>query len=112
MRNPTKPLTALAALTALLTGCTAWTSRPPIEETLKSVMTDVIAPAVKTALKADTNRSAIAAGAQGINPTYAIEFDGLWVTGIHGRCTIGVEGVAGQISVNTVLTPTLTEAKP
>lgn len=96
----TLPVVLAVVLLALgLTGCTAWTSRPPIEAFTDKFADEVVIPAVREGLAQGVRHLTIQAGAQGINPTYVARFSGKWVTGVEGEVTIGVDGVAGQIQV-------------
>lgn len=79
-------------------GCT---KRPPIEQFVNKMVTDVVGPAVRKGLEHGVRSLTMQAGAQTVNPTYVVEFDGKWVVGIEGRATVGVEGVSGQIQVSS-----------
>jgi hypothetical protein len=92
-------------------GCAALNQTPPIETFAAKFTDEVIAPAVKQGLAQGVENLQVQAGAQGINPTYVIEFEGYWVTGIKGRATIGAEGIAGQIQISSVSTEE-TETSP
>jgi len=72
-----------------------------IEKFATTFTETVIAPAVKKGISQGIRSLSMQAGAQGINPTYVIEFEGLWVTGVKGNARIGVEGLSGQVMVST-----------
>lgn len=86
----------------LLGGCKAWTNNPPIERFAMSFVDGVVAPSVKEGLRQGVENLTVQAGAQGINPTYVVEFEGKWVVGVEGRVTAGVEGIAGQIQITSL----------
>lgn len=91
----------LLACVSLL-GCEALNPRPPVEAFAAKLADEAIIPAVREGLAGGVKSLAIQAGAQGINPTYVMEFEGLWVTGLRGRATVGVEGLAGQVQIASV----------
>lgn len=84
------------------TGCAAWAERPPIETFAARLADEAIIPAVREGLSRGVDHLAVQAGAQGIDPTYVVEFEGKWVVGVEGRVSVGVEGVAGQVQISTV----------
>ncbi|HPP28901.1 MAG TPA: hypothetical protein PLV57_20530 [Phycisphaerae bacterium] len=86
---------------AALVGCASLNPQPPIEAFANKLADEAIIPAVREGLTQGVEQLSIQAGAHGINPTYAVSFEGKWVVGIEGRATVGVEGVAGQIQVSS-----------
>ncbi|MCK6485467.1 MAG: hypothetical protein L6R00_15170 [Phycisphaerae bacterium] len=82
-------------------GCAALNPKPPIEEFANKLADQAIIPAVKQGLSQGVEQLTIQAGAQGINPTYVVNFAGKWVVGIEGRASVGVEGIAGQLQVSS-----------
>ena len=88
-------------VSVMLAGCTALNPQPPIEAFANKLADEAIIPAVREGLTQGVEQLSIQAGAQGINPTYAVNFEGKWVVGVEGRATVGVEGVAGQIQVSS-----------
>lgn len=91
----------LAMLGACVTGCAGLNAKPPIEEFANKLADQAIIPAVKQGLSQGVEQLTIQAGAQGINPTYVVNFAGKWVVGIEGRASVGVEGIAGQLQVSS-----------
>ncbi len=85
----------------LLSGCESWAKKPPIEEFAAKFVDDVVKPAVEKGIAQGISNLQTQANAQGINPTYKTKFSGKWVVGIEGEASIGVEGVAGNVSVST-----------
>ena len=97
-------ITAVLVTTALcvgVAGCQALNPQPPIEAFANKLADEAIIPAVREGLTQGVEQLSIQAGAQGINPTYVVNFEGKWVVGIEGRASIGVEGVAGQLQVSS-----------
>ncbi len=82
-------------------GCSALNPKPPIEAFADKLADQAIIPAVKQGLSQGVEQLTIQAGAQGINPTYVVKFEGKWVTGIEGKASVGVEGIAGQLQVSS-----------
>lgn len=82
-------------------GCAALNPQPPIEAFANKLADEAIIPAVREGLSRGVETLVIQAGAQGINPTYVVIFEGKWVVGIEGRASIGVEGVAGQLQISS-----------
>ena len=102
MNSSTKILTGLFFIVgACVTGCATLNPKPPIEEFANKLADQAIIPAVKQGLSQGVEQLTIQAGAQGINPTYAVNFTGKWVVGIEGRASVGVEGIAGQLQVSS-----------
>jgi hypothetical protein len=91
----------IGLLNAGLAGCASLNPQPPIEAFANKLADEAIIPAVREGLTQGVEQLSIQAGAQGINPTYAVNFEGKWVVGVEGRATVGVEGVAGQIQVSS-----------
>lgn len=91
----------LAMLGACVTGCASLNAKPPIEEFASKLADQAIIPAVKQGLSQGVEQLTIQAGAQGINPTYVVNFAGKWVVGIEGRASVGVEGIAGQLQISS-----------
>lgn len=89
-------------LSSLLVGCAALNPRPPVEALADTLVDDAIVPAVRDGLAQGVQQLVLQAGAQGINPTYVVEFEAKWITGVEGRASIGVEGVSGQLHMSTV----------
>jgi hypothetical protein len=85
-----------------LVGCASLNPQPPIEAFANKLADQAIIPAVKEGLSQGLEHLTIQAGAQGINPTYVVNFEGKWVVGIEGRASVGVEGVAGQLQISSV----------
>jgi len=85
-----------------LFGCASLNPQPPIEAFATKLADQAIIPAVKEGLSQGVEHLTIQAGAQGINPTYVVNFEGKWVVGIEGRASVGVEGVAGQLQISSV----------
>jgi outer membrane murein-binding lipoprotein Lpp len=86
---------------ALLAGCASLNAQPPVEAFANKLADQAIIPAIKEGLTQGVEQLSIQAGAQGINPTYVVGFEGKWVVGIEGRASVGVEGVAGQMQVSS-----------
>lgn len=95
MRTTTLLLSLFAA--GCITGCKSW-ENPPVETLAQQMITEVIAPAVQTGLQNGVANLDLQGGIQGINPTYVATFEGLWVTGVQGKVSVGIDGVAGQIT--------------
>lgn len=87
-----------------LSGCASLNPQPPIEAFANKLADQAILPAVREGLSRGVEHLTIQAGAQGINPTYAVTFEGKWVVGIEGRAAVGVEGVAGQLQISSAST--------
>lgn len=85
-----------------LFGCASLNPQPPIEAFANKLADQAIIPAVKEGLSQGVEHLTIQAGAQGINPTYVVNFEGKWVVGIEGRASVGVEGVAGQLQISSL----------
>lgn len=94
-----------------LLGCASLNPQPPIEAFANKLADEAIIPAVREGLSQGVEHLTIQAGAQGINPTYAVNFEGKWVVGVEGRATVGVEGVAGQLQISSTSTEE-TETSP
>jgi len=94
-----------------LLGCASLNPQPPIEAFANKLADEAIIPAVREGLSQGVEHLTIQAGAQGINPTYAVTFEGKWVVGVEGRATVGVEGVAGQLQISSTSTEE-TETSP
>lgn len=94
-----------------LLGCASLNPQPPIEAFANKLVDEAIIPAVREGLSQGVEHLTIQAGAQGINPTYAVNFEGKWVVGVEGRATVGVEGVAGQLQISSTSTEE-TETSP
>lgn len=103
LNNLLHPINAiiLALLAAIgitgLCGC----NQPPIEKFAAKFADDIVKPAVSEGIKQGIGAFTLQAGAQGINPTYVVHFEGYWVTGIKGMASIGVQGLSGQMQVTT-----------
>lgn len=80
-----------------LSGCQAWTAKPPMEALTQQIIDQVIAPAVEKGLANGVENLDVMGGVQGINPGYKTDFEGFWVTGVKGSVKIGIDGVAGQV---------------
>jgi len=95
---------------ALLTmnGCTSFIQQPPIEAFANKLVDDAVIPAVREGLLHGVENLTIQAGAQGINPTYVIVFEGKWVVGVEGRASVGIEGIAGQLQISSATNETST----
>ncbi len=91
----------LALLGSCVTGCAGLNAKPPIEEFANKLADQAIIPAVKQGLAQGVQQLTVQAGAQGINPTYAVNFSGKWVVGLEGRASVGVEGIAGQLQISS-----------
>lgn len=98
-------LTLPLALLVLCCGCESLNPRPPVEAFAQEFAEKIIEPAVAQGLTNGVQNLGIHASAQGINPTYVIKFRGLWVTGIDGEASVGVQGIAGQMSIATQAAP-------
>jgi hypothetical protein len=98
-------------LSVVLPGCATLNPQPPIEAFANKLADEAIIPAVREGLTQGVEQLSIQAGAQGINPTYVVNFEGKWVVGVEGRASVGVEGVAGQLQVTSVSTEE-TESSP
>lgn len=94
-----------------LLGCASLNPQPPIEAFANKLADEAIIPAVREGLSQGVEHLTIQAGAQGINPTYAVTFEGKWVVGIEGRAAVGVEGIAGQLQISSTSTEE-TETSP
>lgn len=102
LSRKTKIATALLSLIGgCVTGCAGLNAKPPIEDFANKLADQAIIPAVKQGLSQGVEQLTIQAGAQGINPTYVVNFAGKWVVGIEGRASVGVEGIAGQLQVSS-----------
>lgn len=91
----------IALISAALSGCASLNAQPPVEAFANKLADQAIIPAVKEGLTQGVEQLSIQAGAQGINPTYVVGFEGKWVVGIEGRASVGVEGIAGQMQVSS-----------
>lgn len=95
----------LVSLLLPIVGCIDPQSKlDPMQAMAKETMAEILIPAVKEGLAQGVENLQIQAGAQGINPSYKITFDGKWVVGIEGTVTVGIDGVAGQIQISTTST--------
>lgn len=94
-------LCLLSIIGGCVTGCAGLNAKPPIEEFANKLADQAIIPAVKQGLSQGVEQLTIQAGAQGINPTYVVNFAGKWVVGIEGRASVGVEGIAGQLQITS-----------
>jgi len=94
-------MSLLSIIGGCVAGCAALNPRPPIEEFANKLVDQAIIPAVKQGLAQGVQQLTVQAGAQGINPTYVVNFAGKWVVGIEGRASVGVEGIAGQLQVSS-----------
>lgn len=92
---------AVVFLALGLTGCTAWTSRPPVEAFADKFADEAVIPAVREGLAQGVRHLTIQAGAQGINPAYVAKVSGKWVVGLECEVSVGAEGVAGQMQVSS-----------
>lgn len=92
----------LLACGCINVGCANLNQTPPIETALKMVAEEVLIPTIRAGVERGVEGLQLQAGAQGINPTYVVEFEGKWVVGIEGRATIGVEGISGQMQISAV----------
>ncbi|MCK6458117.1 MAG: hypothetical protein L6Q92_16505 [Phycisphaerae bacterium] len=100
-RKTTIGTSLLSIIGGCVAGCAALNPKPPIEEFANKLADQAIIPAVKQGLSQGVEQLTIQAGAQGINPTYVVNFAGKWVVGIEGRASVGVEGIAGQLQVSS-----------
>lgn len=82
-------------------GCAALNAKPPVEQFAEKLADQAIIPAVRQGLSQGVEQLTVQAGAQGINPRYVVEFEGMWVTGLKGRASVGVDGIAGQLQVSS-----------
>ncbi len=94
-------ISVLCGLASCVGGCALLKQQPPAEQIANRVISEAVVPAIRGGLRQGVDQLSIQGGAQGINPTYVVEFDGKWVVGIEGRASIGLEGVAGQIQVSS-----------
>ena len=101
MSRKTIGMCLLSIIGGCVTGCAALNAKPPIEEFANKLADQAIIPAVKQGLAQGVQQLTVQAGAQGINPTYVVNFAGKWVVGLEGRASVGVEGIAGQLQVST-----------
>ena len=95
-------LSSLWLLLLILGGCNiAGLGAQPVQETLDKVFVEVVGPAVQKALSETmTQNFAHQGDLQGIEPGYAIEFEGFWCVGVKGSATVKTEGVAGGLTWN------------
>jgi hypothetical protein len=93
---------AAAIFLLLPVGCSALNPSPPIEAFANKLADEAVIPAIREGISQGVRSLTIQAGAQAINPTYVVEFEGKWVVGIEGRATVGVEGLAGQVQATAV----------
>lgn len=100
-RKTTIATALLSIIGGCVTGCASLNAKPPIEEFANKLADQAIIPAIKQGLAQGVQQLTIQAGAQGINPTYVVNFAGKWVVGIEGRASVGVEGIAGQLQVSS-----------
>ncbi len=100
-RKTTIATALLSIIGGCVTGCASLNAKPPIEEFANKLADQAIIPAVKQGLAQGVQQLTVQAGAQGINPTYVVNFAGKWVVGIEGRASVGVEGIAGQLQVSS-----------
>ncbi len=90
--------TVLASFSGCLcVGCQTLNPTPPIEGFVSQLMSDVVSPILQEGIAEGVNTMSVHWGAQGINPTYVIEFEGKIVQGLETRASVGVEGIAGQV---------------
>ena len=94
-------MVAALLVSGCLLGCAQMNAQPPVEAFANKLADEAIIPAVKAGLSQGVEQLSIQAGAQGINPTYVVAFEGKWVVGIEGRASVGVEGVAGQMQITS-----------
>lgn len=94
------PGSVLAGL-GLLSGCAALNARPPVEAFAEKLADQVIIPAVREGLSGGAQQLGMQASAQGINPTYVVKFRGVWITGLEGEASVGIEGLAGQVQISS-----------
>lgn len=78
-------------------GCQSWSQNPPIEAFVTKLADEAIIPAIREGLQNGVGNLDLQAGAQVINPTYEVSFEGLWVTGLTGKASVGVTGLSGQM---------------
>jgi hypothetical protein len=95
-------IVAMMLVGLCLWGCAAWTERPPIETMTYKFLDEAVIPGVREGLSHGVEKLTIQAGAQAVNPTYVITFDGKWVVGIEGQVTAGVTGISGQVQITTL----------
>lgn len=93
------PILVTALLGGCSVGCQALNPSPPIEAFANKLVDQAIVPAVKDGISQGVKNLQLQAGAQVINPTYEIEFEGKWVVGVEGKASVGVSGVAGQAQI-------------
>lgn len=95
---------------AVFAGCGA-NYTPPIEETAKRINEEILIPTAREVIRSGLASGQLQAGAHAIDPHYVVELEGYWVTGIKGRATVGVEGIAGQVQVASQ-TPQIPSSQP
>ena len=91
----------LVASGCLSTGCAALNPTPPIEAFVNKLADEAVIPAIRSGLAQGVEQLTVQAGAQAINPTYVLRFEGKWVVGIEGMASIGIDGAAGQLQVSS-----------
>lgn len=97
-----RPLVGLLIIAATAAaGCEALNPRPPVEAFANKLAEEAVIPAVREGLARGAQQLALQASAQGINPTYVMRFRGVWITGLEGEASVGIDGIAGQIQIST-----------
>lgn len=91
----------VASLVAVCVCIPACQQPAPVEAFAGKFVDQVVGPAVQRGLEQGVRDLNIQAGAQGINPKYVVTFDGKWVTGVEGKASVGVDGIAGQVQVSS-----------
>ena len=95
-------LSLLGLLLAVAGGCAIFKQQTPPMEGLAFKIADAVVPAIQKTVEKSGDNLALQGGIQGLNPTYRLGFEALWVTGLKGWITVGVEGVAGQIQMTAI----------
>jgi hypothetical protein len=92
--------TCLAAV--FLLGCNmTGMAQQPVQATIETVFTDIVAPAIQKSLAETASQNMAHQGSlEGIEPGYEVDGEGYWVVGVKIHATVRAIGVAGALSWN------------
>ncbi len=90
-------IAALSGFSLLLAGCAP--DSEAIERKIILVMERVVIPVTEKAIEEVTTQTAtLQGGAQAIEPGWAFEVEGFWVTGFKGQASVRAVGLSGQLT--------------
>ena len=93
-------LVLLAATALIMAGCAPQATE--MERISNRVIDEVIKPAVTQAMEDTTMQTAALQGNVHFNNAgYNCSFEGFWVTGVKGECTVRLVGVDGGLTGST-----------